>query len=49
MVVMWAALFALLAAGRLDRLWAAWLRVALVICFALGWTLASLPRAKRRT
>ena len=30
-------------------MWAAWLRVGLVICFAVGWTLASLPRAKRRT
>jgi len=29
--------------------WAAWLRIALVVCFAVGWVLASLPRAKRRT
>ena len=29
--------------------WAMWLRVALVVCFAAGWTSASLPRAKRRT
>jgi hypothetical protein len=81
MVVMWAAFFALLAAGQLDGLWSAirdlplvaqillwipffpwmlgmavwasswvaWLRVTLVVCFAVGWTLASLPRAKRRT
>jgi membrane protein implicated in regulation of membrane protease activity len=27
--------------------WAVWLRLVLVLCFAVGWTLASLPRARR--
>ena len=78
MVAMWAAFFALLAAGRLGDVWAwvrdlplvvegvlwiaflpwllatavwesSWpdtLRIALVVLFAAGWTLVSIPRAK---
>jgi hypothetical protein len=26
--------------------WSGWLRLALVLCFALGWSLASIPRRK---
>lgn len=27
--------------------WADWLRVALVLCFAVGWTIVSYPRGKK--
>jgi hypothetical protein len=26
--------------------WAEWVRILLVVCFAVGWTIASIPRAK---
>lgn len=28
--------------------WPAWLRVIVVVCFAVGWTATSIPRTKRR-
>jgi hypothetical protein len=28
--------------------WADWLRVLLVLCFAIGWTVLSIPRARNR-
>lgn len=31
-----------------ESSWEAWLRVALVAAFAVGWTLASVPRAAKR-
>jgi hypothetical protein len=28
--------------------WPEWLRITLVLCFAIGWTLISLPRGRKR-
>ncbi len=48
-VVLWVPFFPwMLGMAVWASAWAAWLRLALVICFAVGWVLASVPRARRR-
>lgn len=55
MVGMWVAFYILLFADKLEGLWSTirdlpllveWLRVTLVVCFTIGWSLAFLPRRK---
>jgi hypothetical protein len=48
-LVLWVALFPwLLGAAVWTSSWAGWLRLLLVLVFALGWSLASIPRPKQR-
>jgi hypothetical protein len=48
--LVWFLLFPfVLATAVWESSWGAWLRVALVICFVVGWTLAFLPRKKVTT
>lgn len=45
--LVWFALFPfVLALGVWDADWDQWLRTVLVACFAIGWSLAFLPRAR---
>jgi hypothetical protein len=47
-LALWLALFPwLLGATVWTSSWAGWLRLLLVLTFALGWSLASIPRRKR--
>jgi hypothetical protein len=47
-LVVWVALFPwLLGAAVWMSSWAGWLRLLLVLVFALGWSLASIPRRKQ--
>jgi hypothetical protein len=46
--LVWVALFPwLLGAAVWTSSWAGWLRLLLVLVFALGWSLASIPRRKQ--
>jgi hypothetical protein len=46
-LVLWVALFPwLLGAAVWTGSWASWLRLLLVLTFAFGWALASIPRRK---
>lgn len=46
-VLLWVALFPwLLGAAVWTTSWAGWLRLVLVLAFALGWSLISIPRRK---
>jgi hypothetical protein len=46
-LVLWVALFPwLLATAVWTSSWAGWLRLLLVLVFAVGWSLASIPRRK---
>jgi hypothetical protein len=46
--LLWVALFPwLLGAAVWTSSWAGWLRLLLVLVFALGWSLASIPRPKQ--
>lgn len=48
--LVWFLLFPLvLATGVWESSWQTWLRVFLVACFAIGWSIAFFPRAKKRT
>jgi hypothetical protein len=47
-LLLWVALFPwLLGAAVWTSSWAGWLRLALVLVFALGWSLVSVPRRKQ--
>jgi hypothetical protein len=47
-LVLWVALFPwLLGAAVWTSSWASWLRLLLVLLFAFGWSLASIPRRKQ--
>jgi hypothetical protein len=47
-LVLWVALFPwLLGMSVWMSSWAGWLRLVMVLCFAFGWSLASIPRRKR--
>ena len=47
-LALWVALFPwLLGAAVWTSSWAGWLRLLLVLVFALSWSLASIPRRKR--
>jgi ABC-type amino acid transport system permease subunit len=47
-LLVWVALFPwLLGAAAWTSSWPGWLRLLLVLGFALGWSLASVPRPKR--
>jgi hypothetical protein len=46
-VVVWIAAFPwVLGLWVSQTSWAEWVRIILVVCFAAGWTIASIPRAK---
>jgi hypothetical protein len=46
-LVLWVALFPwLLGAADWTSSWASWLRLLLVLSFAVGWSFASIPRRK---
>lgn len=46
--LIWLLLFPLvLATGVWESSWQPWLRVLLVACFAVGWSIAFFPRAKK--
>lgn len=48
--LVWFLLFPLvLATGVWESSWQTWLRVLLVACFAVGWSVAFFPRAKKGT
>jgi hypothetical protein len=48
--LIWVLLFPLvLATGVWESSWQTWPRLLLVVCFAVGWSLAFFPRAKRVT
>jgi hypothetical protein len=48
--LIWFLLFPLvLATGVWESSWQTWLRVLLVACFAVGWSLAFFPRSKNGT
>jgi len=48
--LVWLLLFPLvLATGVWESSWETWLRVLLVVCFAVGWSFAFFPRKKRGT
>jgi hypothetical protein len=48
--LIWFLLFPLiLATGVWESSWQTWLRVLLVACFAVGWSIAFFPRTKRVT
>jgi hypothetical protein len=47
-VVVWIAAFPwVLGLWVSQTFWADWVRILLVVCFAVGWTIASIPRAKQ--
>jgi hypothetical protein len=47
-VVVWIAAFPwVLGLWVSQTSWAEWVRILLVVCFAAGWTIASIPRAKK--
>jgi hypothetical protein len=46
-VVVWIAAFPwVLGVWVSQTPWAEWLRILLVVCFAVGWTVVSIPRAR---
>jgi hypothetical protein len=46
-VVVWIAAFPwVLGVWVSQTSWAEWLRILLVVCFAVGWTVVSIPRAR---
>ena len=47
-IVVWVVFFPwVLATAVWTSSWVDWLRIVLVLCFAVGWTIASIPRRRR--